>query len=216
MRRPHSRASSAPSRRLGALILRSGTTVHESEQGIHWLHLAARRQDALAAQLLGLLVLPVAGSDAEADAAIDAVRREDPWLACRLRTAKGFRPDQAGGDERRHRRQGSGPGGWSSVPTRPSRRPSWRRLEPSRRFDPRPSRTCGGPSRSSNSRDRADLRSRATGANAPTVCATVSNDPASTNPLFFAKVRSTVLNSLRQGPKWAFHAQQPLRMALAA
>jgi len=77
-------------RRLGALILRSATTVHESEQGIHWLHQAARRQDALAAQLLGSLVLPVAGSDAEADAAIDAVRREDPWLACRLRTARDF------------------------------------------------------------------------------------------------------------------------------
>jgi hypothetical protein len=34
--------------------------------------------------------------------------------------------------------------------------------------------------------------------------------------LFFAKARSTVLNSLRQGRKWAFQAQQPLRMALAA
>jgi TPR repeat protein len=57
-RRPHSRARLCAQRRLGALILRSATTVHESEQGIRWLHQAARRQDALAAQLLGSLVLP--------------------------------------------------------------------------------------------------------------------------------------------------------------
>ena len=202
-------------RRLGALILRSATTVHESEQGIHWLHQAARRQDALAAQLLNSLVLPVAGSDTEADAAIDAVRREDPWLACRLRTARDFgltkleamSVDIVAGFRPWGLVVGPNPSIAQAKLAAPRAIPALRHqvFENLRRsvafFEQ--SRQDGSPIEGDRRKRTHRLR----------YCLERSGIDES---LFFAKVRSTVLNSLRQGPKWAFHAQQPLRMALAA
>lgn len=202
-------------RRLGALILRSATTVHESEQGIHWLHQAARRQDALAAQLLGSLALPVAGSDAEADAAIDAVRRQDPWLACRLRTARDFGLTKL---EAMSVDIVAGLRPWGLV-VGPNPSIAQAKLAAPRAIPaPRPqafenlrrsvvffeqSRQDGSPTEGDRRKRTHHLR----------YCLERSGIDES---LFFAKVSSTVLNSLRQGPKWAFQAQQPLRMALAA
>ncbi len=202
-------------RRLGALILRSATTVHESEQGIHWLHQAARRQDALAAQLLGSLVLPVAGSDAEADAAIDAVRREDPWLACRLRTARDFgltkleamSVDIVAGLRPWGLVVGPNPSIAQAKLAAPRAIPA---LRPQALENLRRSVGFFEQSRQDGSPIEGDRRKRT---HRLRYCLERSGIDES---LFFAKVRSTALNTLRQGPKWAFHAQQPLRMALAA
>ncbi len=77
-------------RRLGALILRSASDLKSSENGIHWLHEASGQGDRLATRLLNSLVLPLEGDDEEADQAIEAVRRTDPWLAVRLRVSRDF------------------------------------------------------------------------------------------------------------------------------
>lgn len=202
-------------RRLGALILRSATTVHESEQGIHWLHEAACRQDALSAQLLGSLVLPVAGADSEADAAIDALRREDPWLACRLRTARDFgltkleamSVDIVAGFRPWGLVVGPNPSIAQAKLAAPRAIPA---LRPQVFENLRRSVAFLEQSRQDGSPIEGDRRKRT---HRLRYCLERSGIDES---LFFARVRSTVLNSLRQGPKWAFHAQQPLRMALAA
>lgn len=202
-------------RRLGALILRSATTVDESERGIHWLHQAAHRQDALAAELLGSLVLPVAGSDVEADAAIDAVRRKDPWLACRLRTARDFgltkleamSVDIVAGLRPWGLVVGPNPSIAQAKLAAPRAIPA---LRPQAFENLRRSVVFLEHSRQDGSPIEGDRRKRT---HRLRYCLERSGIDES---LFFAKVRSTVLNSLRQGPKWAFHAQQPLRMALAA
>ncbi len=77
-------------RRLGALVLRSGTTLKDSEQAIACLHAAASAGDASAAGLLRTLVLPVTGAETEAEAALSAVREADPWLATRLQLSRAF------------------------------------------------------------------------------------------------------------------------------
>lgn len=77
-------------RRLGALILRSASDLKSSEHGIHWLYEASRQGDSHAAGLLKSLVLPLEGDNDEADQAIEAVRHTDPWLAVRLRMSRDF------------------------------------------------------------------------------------------------------------------------------
>lgn len=77
-------------RRLGALILRGSTTLQDSEQGVQHLHAASLAGDVAAQQLLKTLVLPVAGTDAEASHALAVVRSSDPWLATRLQLARQF------------------------------------------------------------------------------------------------------------------------------
>ena len=77
-------------RKLGALLLRSAATIAESEQAIHWLHAAAAQGDGHAAALQRSLVLPLAGSDAEAAWAASQARAADPWLAARLALSRAF------------------------------------------------------------------------------------------------------------------------------
>ncbi|CAC9693666.1 Uncharacterised protein [Delftia tsuruhatensis] len=77
-------------RRLGALVLRDATQIEAMEQGVGLLHAAAGKGDTLANLLLGSLILPVAGSDEEAWAAIDEVQHAAPLLAMRLRLARAF------------------------------------------------------------------------------------------------------------------------------
>ncbi len=77
-------------RRLGTLILRAASTLHESEQALHWLHCAAAQGDAAARDVMRTLILPVDGDDEAAGAAIEAIMRDSPALACRLRTARDF------------------------------------------------------------------------------------------------------------------------------
>lgn len=202
-------------RRLGALILRSARTVQESEQGIYWLHQAATRSDALAAQLLGSLVLPVAGFDAEADAAIDAIRREDPWLACRLRTARDFgltkleamSIDIVSGFRPWGLVVGPNPSIAQAKLAAPRAVPA---LRPQAFENLRRSVVFLEQSRQDGSPIEGDRRRRT---HRLRYCLARS---AIDESLFFAKARSTTLDSLRQGPKWAFHAQQPLRLALAS
>ena len=51
---------------------------------------AANQGDAHAQRLLGSLVLPLAGDESAARAAIEEVRQGDPWLAVRLTLARDF------------------------------------------------------------------------------------------------------------------------------
>lgn len=201
-------------RRLGALILRSATTLRESESGIHWLHQAARRQDALATQLLGSLVLQVSGSDAEADAAIDAVRHEDPWLACRLRTARDFGLTKL---EAMSVDIVSGVRPWGLV-VGPNLSISQARLAAPRAIPALRPQALENLQRSAAflEQSRQDGGSAEGGRRKRTYRLRYCLDRSDIDEsLFFAKARSTMLQSLRQGPKWAFHAQQPLRLALA-
>ncbi|MFZ5546242.1 MAG: tetratricopeptide repeat protein [Pseudomonadota bacterium] len=77
-------------RRLGALLLREAKTVAESETAIQWLSKASRQGDDHATLLLRSLVLPLAGNDADAAAAVEEVRRDDPWLAKRMQVSRHF------------------------------------------------------------------------------------------------------------------------------
>lgn len=201
--------------RLGALILRSATTLHDSEQGIYWLHEAAKRQDQHAIVLLRSLVLPVAGSEIEATGVIDAMRRDDPWTSCRLRTARDFgltklealSVDIVAG----YRPWGLvvGPNPFIHQPKRSAPRavPAWNEqsAETLRR-----SVAFLAESRQGGAPVEGDLRKRSVRLRHLLARYGVEES------LFFAEARATVLNTLRQGPKWAFHARQPLRSALAA
>ncbi len=77
-------------RQLGALILKSAVDISEFELGMHWLSQAVTQGDAIAKSLLRTFVLPVHGTDREADQAIAEVMRMDPWVAHRLRTSRNF------------------------------------------------------------------------------------------------------------------------------
>lgn len=201
-------------RMLGALILRSATRLHESEQGIHWLHQAAQRNDQHAAQLLSSLVLPVAGIETQATSAIDAVCSVDPWLACRLRTARDFgltklealNIDIVTGQRPWGLVVGHNPSIAQAKLAEPRAVPALTPLvlENLRRtvafFEQ--SRRDGGPTESDRRRRSRKLR----------YCLQHAGIEES---LFFAEARSTVLCALRQGPKWAFHARPLLQMALS-
>lgn len=77
-------------RRLGALELREATQIDAMERAVALLFNAARKDDALARTMLQSLVLPVAGSEDAAQAAIREVHRATPMLAMRLRLARCF------------------------------------------------------------------------------------------------------------------------------
>lgn len=77
-------------RRLGALILRESDSLHESEQAIQWLYQARANGDPYAHGLLSSLVLPVEGTDEQADTIILDLQKESPWLASRLRVSRHF------------------------------------------------------------------------------------------------------------------------------
>ena len=201
-------------RRLGALILRAAATLHESEQGIHWLHEAAQQQDAHAIGLLRSLVLPVAGSETEATLAIDAIRPQDPWMACRLRTARDFGLTKL---EAMSVDVVAGVRPWGLV-VGPNPFISQARLSAPRAVPALTPDAARNLRRSVAFLERArqdaaplegDLRKR---------CMRLRRlleRHGFDESLFFAEARATALNTLRQGPKWAFHARQPLRMALS-
>jgi TPR repeat protein len=202
-------------RRLGALILKSAASSRESERGIQWLHVAAEGRDPWAAELLASLVLPVSGTQEEAAAALDAVRQEDPWLACRLRTARDFgltRQEALGVDLV----AGMRPWGLLVGPLSSAG----------------PGRPCGAraiPALTGNALLNL-RRSAAFLEHARREGAIVEGDPRKRSmrlrqllercgvdeALFFARAKSTKLNALRRGTKWAFHARRPLSLALSA
>lgn len=201
-------------RRLGALILRSARTLHESEQGIHWLYQAAQQQDMHAIELLRSLVLPVMGLETEAASGIDAIGQQDPWMACRLRTARDFgltKQEALSVDIVTAVRP------WGLVvgtnPFINQAKLSAPRAIPALTLEATQN-LCrsanlfeqmhqGGPAMEGDLRKRS-VRLRH-----------LLERHRMDESLFVAKARSHTLSTLRQGTKWAFYARQPLRMALA-
>ena len=202
-------------RRLGALILRTASRLHESEQGMHWLYEAAAAGDACAAQLLRSLVLPVGGDDDLAMTAIEAIRRDDPWLACRLRTARDFgltklealSVDIVAGVRSWGLVVGPNP---FIVQSRLAAARAVPALTAAAGQNLRRSAAFLQQARQDGGGVEGDLRKR--GMRLRRALESYRIDEA----IFFAEVRSTTLDALRQGTKWAFRARQPLRLALAA
>ena len=202
-------------RRLGALILRAGATLYESERGIHWLYEAARQGDAHSIGLLCSLMLPVVGLDEEANDAIDTVRRHDPWMACRLRTARDFAltklealsVDIVSGLRAWGLVVGANPFIHQAKLAAPRAIPA---LTPEAAQNLRRSVAFLQQARRDGAPLEGDLRKRSV--RLRHLLRRYGLDES----LFFAQASSTELHTLRQGTKWAFRARQPLRMALAA
>lgn len=76
--------------RLGNALLRQSDERAHREQALHWLYCSGAAGDEAALSMMASMVLPVAGSDDEADAALEVVQRSDPWLAGRLAVARQF------------------------------------------------------------------------------------------------------------------------------
>ena len=202
-------------RRLGALMLRASGSLAETEQAVGWLHQASVQGDASAASLLASLVLPLPGRDEDARAAVDRVRREDPWLATRMVLAREFgltKLEALCVDPV----QGQRP--WGLVV---GRNPF---VSQARRAAPR-----AVPARRAQAleelRRAAVLFAQALREDAPgedhfrrrtiqqrRLFARLGIDEA----MFFAQASSTELDVLRQGPKWAHRAKDDLEEALAA
>jgi TPR repeat protein len=77
-------------RKLGALRMREVTCLEDAEGAMSLLHQAAASGDAHAHALLKTFVLPLEGSDEEAQAVVAEVRRHDACLAWRLDLSRAF------------------------------------------------------------------------------------------------------------------------------
>ena len=202
-------------RKLGALILRAADTLADSEQAIEWLHLAAAKQDPHAHGLMQSLVLPLEGSDAAAEAAIELVRRDDPWLAVRMQLSRHFGltklealcVDPADGLRPWGLVVGKNPfiaqirlSAARAVPAL-----SEAALEAARRA----ASFFGQSSRDAQAFE-GDLRRRSLRQRR------AFERHALDEAMFFATASSMTLEALRLGPKWAFRAKAPLQLALAA
>lgn len=201
-------------RRLGALVLRGASTLRESEQALSWLHQAAQQGDAHAQLLLGSLMLPLEGEDEDAEAAIAAVARHDPWLAARLRISREFGLTKL---EALCFEPVSGLRPWGLVVGKnpfisqirlsaPRAIPALTRsalehLRSVAEFFARAGANAG--------RCEGDLRRRSL--HQRRLFARLGLDES----MFFAVASSVALDSFRLGTKWAFRVRQPLRMALA-
>ncbi len=76
--------------RLGNALLRQSDEPAHREQALHWLFCSGAAGDEAALTMMASMVLPVIGSDDEADVALEVVQRTDPWLAARLAVARKF------------------------------------------------------------------------------------------------------------------------------
>jgi TPR repeat protein len=202
-------------RKLGALMLRSSNSLAETEQAIAWLHQAAGQGDDAAAILLNSLRLPLLGSDGEAQAAIDTVRRSDPWLALRLQLARDFGLTKL---EALCVDPALGQRPWGLVV---GRNPF---ITQSRRAAPRaiPAVDDEALARlhqaavlfAQAQRDgglfEGDVRRRSL------MQRRAFERHGLDESMFFATASSTQLDTLRLGPKWAFRAREHLQLALAA
>jgi TPR repeat protein len=207
------RGQAEAQRKLGALMLRESGALPATEQAIAWLHAAAAQQDAHAATLLQSLVLPVAGSDAEAAWGIAQVQQSDPWLAARLALARHFGLTKLEGlcvdpvDGQRP---------WGLVV---GRNPF---ISQVRLSAPRAIPALGEAAQQAlqqavalygqarGSAGEGDLRSRSL--RQRRLFERLGLDES----LYFADASATTLEALRLGPKWAWRARQPLSEALAA
>lgn len=203
-------------RKLGALMLCESGSITESEQAICWLYRSARQGDDLhARQLLNSLVLPVSGSDSEANVAIEELDRSDPRLATRLRLARHFGLTKL---EALVVDPAEGKRPWGLVV---GRNPFIRQirlaapraipalsddaladLERAVTLFGRP--RLNGDDSEGNLRRRSDNQLRA------------FERHNLHESMFFATVKSTMLDTFRVGPKWAFRARHTLHLALAA
>lgn len=201
-------------RRFGALVLRGASTLQESEQALGWLHQAAQQGDEHAQLLLRSLVLPLEGEDGDAEAAIAAVARHDPWLAARLRVAREFGLTKL---EALCFEPEAGLRPWGLVvgknPFISQIRLSAPRAIPALTREAlvhlRAVADLFTRAGASASRHEGDLRRRSM--TQRRLFARLGLDEA----MFFAVASSVALDSFRLGTKWAFRARQPLRMALA-
>lgn len=202
-------------RKLGALILRESGSITESEQAIGWLYQSARQGDLHAKQLLNSLVLPVSGSDAEANVAIEELDRTDPWLATRLRLARHFgltklealAVDPAEGKRSWGLVVGHNPFIAQIRLAAPRAIPA---LSDEALADLERAVALFGRPRQSGGDSEGDLRRRSLNQRRAFERHNLHDS------MFFATAKSTVLDSFRVGPKWAFRTKQTLHLALAA
>ena len=201
--------------KLGALMLKSSGTLAETEQAIGWLHKAANEGDDHALDLLSSLHLPLRGSAAEARSAIEEVRRDYPWLALRMQLSRDFGltklealcVDPADGLRPWGLVVGKNPFIVQSRLSAPRAIPALTTaaLDNLRRTAMLLSDSGGdGYALEGDARRRSLLQRRA--------FERLGLDEA----MFFAKASTNELDTLRQGPRWAFRAKAQLQMALAA
>jgi TPR repeat protein len=202
-------------RKLGALLLRESASLSHSEEAIHWLHRAAWQADEHAKKLLESLVLPLPGTDDDAWSVIEEVRRTEPWLAVRLRLSRRFgltKLEALCVDPCRGLRP------WGLV-VGPNPFISQARLAAARAIpalcdealaDLRRAAAFFDQDRQGESTGEGDLRRRSLRLRR------ASERHHLDEAMFFSAATSTTLDSLRQGPKWAFRAKESLRLALAA
>lgn len=202
-------------RRLGALTLRSATCLEESEQGIHWLYQAASHGDTAAMRLLKSLVLPLEGHDEDADAAVEAIMREDPWLAVRLRLSRDFGltklealcVDPADGLRLWGLVVGKNPFILQVKLSAPRAVPA---ISPAALHNLRKAAAFFEQGRQDAGAIEGDLRRRSLRQRRAFERYNLQDST------FFAVANSTTLESLRHGSRWAFRAKRPLELALAA
>lgn len=209
------RGQAEAQRKLGALMLREAGSITESEQAICWIYRAAREGDLHAKQLLNSLVLPVSGSDWEAKVAMEELDRYDPWLATRLRLARHFgltklealAVDPAEGKRPWGLVVGPNPFIVQIRLAAPRAIPA---LSDAALADLERAVTLFGRSQRSGGDSEGDLRRRSLNQRRAFERHNLQES------MFFATAKSTVLDSFRVGPKWAFRARHTLHLALAA
>lgn len=201
-------------RRLGALILRSSSGLKQSEQGIHWLHEAARQGDGFALRLLKSLVLPLPGDDEHADQAIESIRPTAPWLAIRLRLSRDFGLTKLEAlclDPCEAKRPwglvvGKNPFIALSKLSAPRAVPA---VSPAALDNLHRATLFFEEAKRNGNTFEGDWRHRSLQQRRVFARHHIDED------LFFARVNSQTLDALRQGAKWALRAKQPLQLALA-
>jgi len=202
-------------RLLGILILRSSSQLHETEQAIFWIHKAAESSDQYSEQILRSLTLPVAGSESDATKAIDTIRRQDPWTARRLRTARDFGLTK---QEALTVDILSGARSWGLV-VGPNRFVTQIKMAAPRAVPALTHNAMGHLRRSMGFLEQS--RQDGTGFDGTLRQRSVRlrrmlQNNAFDEDLFFSQARSSDLEILRRGTKWAFKHRDLVRLALAA
>ena len=202
-------------RRLGALLLKTGAGLRDSESANHWLSLASSQGDLPAQALLRTLVLPVDGDEGMAKRALEIVRASNPWLAARLRLSRDFGltklealcVDPVAGKRAWGLVVGPNPFIVLSKLAAPRAVPA---LTPAALETLHRVSALFESSRLDGDLIEGDWRRRSLSQRR--LFAHHNLDES----LFFAKASSATLDSLRTAGKWALRAREPLKLALAA
>lgn len=200
-------------RQLGVLILKSALDASEFELGMHWMTQASGQGDDIAKSLLRSFVLPVHGSDHEAERIINDVMRIDPWIAHKLRTSRNFGLTKT---EAINVDLTSGIRSWGLVVsddaaderlrTRFSR--TIPALEPRHMEQLRESVNFFRIASESGTIVNGERRQR------PHTLRYVMERVGFEESIFFAQVPTSKISSFRQGPSWAHSVRKTLRIAL--